>query len=1039
MILSDLSIKRPVLATVFSILLVAFGLVSFDRLSLREYPDIDPPVVTVEVLYPGAPANVVETRITEIIEERIAGIEGIDFIESASRDGQSQVTIQFSIDRDIDSAANDVRDRTAGIADELPDEADLPSVQKVDSNDDVIIWRNLTSDTMTLPELTNYAERFLVDQYSTLDGVARIRIGGGLSYALRIWLNRSEMAARNVSVSDVEQALRAENLELPAGTLESDEILFRARVDRHFKQPEDFSSLVVAKGDDGYLVRLADIARVELGVIEDRTFFRGNEVPMVGIGVIRQSTANTIEVAKSVIELTEKINQSLPEGMKIEESYNAAVFIEASISEVYSTLLIAMLCVVFVIYIFLGSARAMLIPAITLPISLMATFIVMFALGFSINLLTLLAMVLAIGLVVDDAIVMLENIVRRMQDYGETPLIASYRGARQVGFAIVSTTLVLVSVFVPITFLEGDIGRLFTEFALTIAAAVCFSSLVALTLCPMLASKFLKSPLVRAENTYTNTNTILERFHHAIDRLRNAYIKLLQFVLNRSYITLIFIAVVIAGMFYITPKVAQEFTPAEDRGAFFIMVNGPEGASFNYMEEYMTEVERRLMKYVDTGEVKRLLVRAPMAFGTIENFSDGFVIVLLEDWDKRRPAATIMEEVRKNLSDLPGVRAFPVMRQGLGKGTGKPVQFVLGGSTYEELAQWRDYILDQAKQNPGIVGIDSDYDASRPQIDFNVNYDRAADLGVTVAEIGRTLETMMGGRNVTTFLDKGEEYDVIVEGLTDEQRSLSDINNIYVRSSRTNELIPISNLVEVKEYGAAETLSRYNRIRSVTIEANLAEGYSLGEALNYLENLVAEGLPAEAIVDFKGQSRDFVTQEGATLFIFALGIFVVFLVLAAQFESFIHPFVIMLVVPFALSGGILGLYLTDNSINLYSQIGLMMLIGLSAKNGILIVEFANQLREEGIEFSKALMEASATRFRPIIMTGLTTVAGAIPLIIAQGAGSETRIVIGVVVFAGVIAATFFTLFIVPVSYHLLARGTRSTDEVAQQLAQSGIK
>lgn len=1035
MILSDISVKRPVFASVISILLVAFGLVSFERLPLREYPDIDPPVVTVEVGYPGAPANIVETRITEIVEERITGVEGIEFIESSSQDGESSVTIQFSVNRDIDAAANDVRDRIAGIADNLPDEADPPEVQKVDSNDDVIIWRNLTSDRMSVPELTDYAERFLVDQYSTLEGVARVRIGGSLSYAMRIWLDRQEMAARGISVSDVEQALLSENIELPAGSLESEERLFRARVDRNFKQPEDFAKLVIAKGDDGYLIRLGDISTVELGVIEKRTLFRGNEVPMVGIGTIRQSTANTIDVANSVIALTERLNKNLPEGMYIEESYNAAVFVESSIREVYFTLLFAISCVIFVIYLFLGSLRAMMIPAVTVPISLIATFIVMYAFDFSVNLLTLLALVLAIGLVVDDAIVMLENIVRRIHEYGETPLIASYRGAKEVGFAVVATTLVLIAVFVPITFLEGDIGRLFTEFAITIAAAVSFSSLIALTLCPMLASKMLQ-----AADKEKPPSLMIERVDGLVKLLRDRYMVLLDKGLKRPMIVVIVFVSMTIGTALIYPQIAQEFTPYEDRGAFFVSVTGPEGASFSYMEEYMTEIERRLMEYVDSGEIKRLLVRSPGNFGNIGNFNKGFVIVVLEDWSERRPAVDIIAEIRASLAELPGVRAFPVMRQGLGGGTGKPVQFVLGGSSYEELAEWRDIVIEKVEENnPGLVGLDSDYKETRPQIDFNVKYDRAADLGVTISEIGRTLQTMMGGRNVTTFLDNGQEYDVIVEGAREEQSSFSDVSNIYVRSQRTGELIPVSNLVDITEYGAAERLARYNRIRSITLEANLADGYRLGEALTYLEQIVRDNLPSQAIIDYKGQSRDFVTSGSSIIFVFAMGILVVFLVLAAQFESYIHPFIIMLTVPLAMGGGLLGLYLTGTSLNIYSQIGLIMLVGLAAKNGILIVEFSNQLRDRGQPFDEALRQASATRFRPILMTGLTTVAGTIPLILGSGAGSETRIVIGVVVLSGVIAATIFTLLIVPVAYSVIARGTGSSGDVARAIAKEGLE
>ena len=1029
MMISDISVKRPVFALVISLLLLGFGMVSYDRLSLREYPDIDPPVVTVEVTYPGAPANVVETRITEIVEERIAGIEGIEFIESSSQDGESNVTIEFAIDRDIDAAANDVRDRIAGIADNLPEEADPPEVQKVDSNDDVIIWQNLTSDRMSVPELTDYAKRFLVDQYSTLDGVARVRVGGGLSYALRIWLDRQELAARGLSVGDVELALRAENVEIPAGTLESDERLFRARVEREFKNPDAFRGLVLGKGDNGDLIRLGDVARIELGVVEDRTFFRGNTIPMVGIGIIRQSTANTIDVSDAVLALTDRLNKSLPEGMSIEQSYNEAVFIKASIAEVYRTLFIAIACVVLVIFVFLGNFRAMLIPAVTVPVSLIATAIVIYALGFTLNLLTLLALVLAIGLVVDDAIVMLENIVRRMQENGETPLMAAFNGARQVAFAVISTTLVLISVFVPITFLEGDIGRLFTEFALTISAAVAFSSLVALTLSPMLASKMLKSDA-------TGKNVLLGKIDTFFKILRNGYIRVLGKAMKAPAIMIILFILLFAGTVFLYPRIGQEFSPIEDRGAFFIIVNGPEGASYSYIEEYMTEIERRMMPYVESGEVKRSLIRAPRAFGNIENFSSGIGIIILNDWKHRRPASVIMNEIRQNLADLPGVRAFPVMRQGLGGGAQKPVQFVIGGTTYEELARWRDILIEKINEdNPGFEGLDNNYKETRPQIDFVVDYSRASDLGVTIREIGRTLETMMGGRNVTTFLYGGEEYDVIVEGERDEQSSFSDVKNIYVRSSRNQELIPLSNLVTIHEYGAAETLSRFNRVRAITLEANLADGFRLGEALAHLEKLVREHLPSEAIIDYKGQSRDFTTSGRSILFVFLLGLFVVFLVLAAQFESFIHPLVIMLTVPLAMGGGLLGLYLTGSSLNIYSKIGLIMLVGLAAKNGILIVEFANQLRDKGMPFHQALMEASETRFRPILMTGLTTIAGTIPLVLASGAGAETRIMIGTVVLSGVLAATVFTLFIVPVAYHLIARKTGSPNDVAREIAR----
>ena len=814
MLISDISVKRPVFAAVISILIIVFGIVSFDRLTLREYPDIDPPVVTVQVSYPGAPANIVETRITQIVEERISGIAGIEFIQSTSRDGQSNVVIEFSVNRDIDSAANDVRDRIAGIADNLPEEANPAEVQKVDSNNDVIMWLNLVSPKMTVPELSDYADRYIVDQFSAVDGVARVIIAGQQAYAMRAWLDRTALAARSLSVSDVENALRSENLELPAGAIESDEIVFKARIDRAFKKPEDFARLVLARGDDGYLIRLGDVARVELGLVEDRTFFRGNQEPMIGLGIVRQSTSNTIDVANGAKALAAKLNKNLPEGMSIKQSFDSSIFVQSSINEVYTTLLISILCVIFVIYLFLGSVRVMLIPAVTVPVSLIGTFIAISAFGFSINLLTLLALVLAIGLVVDDAIVVLENIVRRIQEKGETPLVAAYKGARQVGFAVVATTLVLIAVFVPIIFLEGDLGLLFTEFALTIASAIAFSSLIALTLSTMLASKMLTA------STQPNTKMV-DAVNKLFGKLRKHYQSVLVSSIRSPFKMFVGYFAVVAVAIFSYSFIDQEFSPQEDRGAFFLLVNGPEGASFKYIEEYMTEIESRLMPLVENGEINRLLVRAPRTFGSIESFNSGIAIVILNDWSERRSAWEIMADVRQRISDLPGVRAFPIMRSGFGGGTQKPVQFVLGGATYEELSEWSQIIIDKINlDNPGFRGLDSDYKQTRPQIDFVVDYDRAADLGVTVAEIGRTLEAMMGGRRVTTFQQRGEEYDVIIEGERMQQSSFNDVQNIQVRSQRSGELIPISNFLVIKEYAAAERLSRFNRIRSITLDAD---------------------------------------------------------------------------------------------------------------------------------------------------------------------------------------------------------------------------
>lgn len=1027
MILSDVAVRRPVLAAVISLLLIAFGLLAFDRLPLREYPDIDPPVVSVETRYPGAAANVVETRITRLIEDQVAGLEGIDTIESLSEDGRSNITIKFDVGRDIDAAANDVRDRVARVSDDLPDEAEPPEIQKVDANEDVILWFNLASDRLTIPEISDFARRYLVDRFSVIDGVARVRVGGRQTFAMRVWLDRQALAARGLTVADVEAALRAENLELPAGGVESRQRQFSVRTERAFTTAEDFARLTLARGEDGYLVRLGDVARVELGTDEDRLSFRGNGQPMVGIGIVKQSTANTLAVAEAAKAEAARLNATLPEGMKLHRSYDSSVFVRGAVHEVYKTLGLAIVLVVLVIFLFLGNGRATLVPAVVVPVSLIATFIALWALGFSINILTLLALVLAIGLVVDDAIVVLENIHRRMVEYGETRLVAAYRGTRQVGFAVLATSIVLVAVFVPIAFLEGDLGRLFSEFALTMAAAVAFSTLVALTLSPMLASKVLPDRHVPA------------RLSRALDglflRVRGGYGRLLGWLLRHAWVVALLLVATLGGAAWLLRELPREYTPKEDRGSFFVQVSGPEGASYAYMKEYLDEIERRLMPYIDSGEANRLLVRTPRGFEGTQTFNTGIAILTLSDFGQRRSAWVIMDEVRASLADLPGVRAVPIMRQGFGARIQKPVQFVIGGGTYEELAQWRDLLLEKiAADNPGLANLDWDYKETKPQLRVTIDQARAADLGVTAATIGRTLETMLGSRQVTSIIRDGEEYDVILEGERDRQRTPAALDHIQVRSERSGELIPLANLIAVTEWADSRTLNRYNRLRAITIEANLEDRLPLGAALDYLEGLVREHLPEGARVDYKGQSRDFRTGTTGVLFVFLLGLVVVYLVLAAQFESWVHPLVIMLTVPLAMAGALLALWLSGQSLNLYSQIGLIMLVGLAAKNGILIVEFANQLRDQGRDFDTALREAAEVRLRPIVMTGVTTAAGALPLLLSAGAGYETRLVIGTVILAGVLAATLFTLFVVPVAYQVLARRTGSPGAVARRLA-----
>jgi len=1026
MFLSDVSIRRPVLATVFSILLIVFGVISFSRLPVREYPDIDPPVVSVESRYPGAAAAVVETRVTQVVEDAISGIEGIRSVDSVSRDGISEVTVEFYIDRDLEAAVNDVRDRISRILDNLPDEAEPPEIFKVDSNSSVIMWLNLVSDRMDGLDLTDYAQRFLVDRFSVLDGVARVWVGGARRYAMRIWLDRQAMAAQEVTTTDVEQALRAQNLELPAGRVESTRKEFTVRVTRLFNNAEDFGRLVVRQGRDGHLIRLRDFARVERGAEDNRSVLRGNRIPMVGLGIVRQSKANTLDVAHAVKREAEVVNKTLPEGMQLIQSYDTSVFIEASILEVYKTLAITAVLVVAVLFLFLGSFRATLVPALTVPVSLIASFAVLWIMDFSVNLLTLLAMILAIGMVVDDAIVVLENIFRRIQQ-GEPPLLAALKGTRQVGFAVIATTLVLVAVFVPITFMQGNTGRLFSEFAIALAGAVCLSSLVALTLSPMMCSRILKARPLGTPQRYGR----LSRLQEATSE---HYGRLLTGLMKRKWVVAVIFAISLTSIPLFYALIDKEYSPLEDRGAFFVIADGPEGAGFDKSYEMLERMEGVLMPLYEKGEATRVLLRVPASFASTNEVNSVRGIVVLSPWSERdRSMQEIMAAVNRQLAALPGYRAFTVARRGLGGGAGKPIEFVLGGSDYEELARWRDVLIARAQENRGLSNLESDYKETKPQLEVFIDKDRAADLGVSIAQIGRTLETMLGFRKVTTYIDRGEEYDVILEGKKEQKQTPTDIRNIYVRSETGSELIPLSGLVSLREFADSAAKNRFNRLRSITLSTTLADGYLLGDALTYLEKITREELGSAPVINYKGQSREFVDASRALVFAFGLSLLIVFLVLAAQFESFVHPLTIMLTVPLAVAGALGGLYLAGSSLNVYSQVGILVLIGLAAKNGILIVEFANQLRNEGKPIADAILESARTRLRPVLMTSVSTAIGAIPLVLATGAGAESRFTIGVVIISGVVLSTALTLFLVPVAYSLLARFTSSANRVEREI------
>ena len=1026
--LSDTAVKRPVLAFVVSALLLAFGLMSFERMSLREYPNIDPPVVNITTDYLGASAKVVESRITKVIENRISGISGIKYIESSSQDGRSRIKVEFTLDRDIDAAANDIRDRVSRIVDNLPEQADPPDVQKVDGDESVIVWYNLASDRMTVAQLTDYAERYIVDRFSVLDGVGRVRIGGGQSYAMRIWLDPLKLAKYDLSISDIEDALRNTNIELPAGTVQSDKMMLTVQIDKPLNSIQDIESLVLKQFSNGQIT-LGQVANVELGAIEKRRLFRGNGIPMVGIGIIKQSNANTLTVAELAQERKEAINPTLPEGMSLNDSYNASVFVKSAVNEVYKTLFIALGLVVIVMLIFLGNIRAALIPAVTLPVSLLATFWVLWMLGFSINLLTLLALVLAIGLVVDDAIVVLENIQRHL-NHGYQSLAAAYLGTRQVGFAVIATTLVLISVFMPIGFLEGNIGRLFSEFAVTLSVAVLFSSWVALTLSPALASKILKP---------SNNVAVTKK----PSKLWSAFKPVLKFNLRYPWIAVVVFFGLLASMYQLFQEVPREYVPKEDRGAFFISVKGPEGASFEYMQSYMQEIEQRLMPLVEAGEAKRLLIRAPRSFSNAQVFNTGFGIVILEDWSQRRSAFEIMAQIRKNLSDLSGVKVAPIMRNSIGGRVSRPVQFVISGNSYEQLEQWKEQLNNAINDNnPGLTGINWDFETNKPQLGITVDYQKATSLGIEQKDLNETLQTLLGSKKITTYMFEGEEIDILLEAERGLLQSQNELNKIHLRAE-SGAMIPLTQVVTMDTFADAAQLNRYNRMRSITLQANLEDNYTLGEALQYLNQLTRDTLPEEAIISYKGQSLEFSESSQSTIFVFLFALTVIFLVLAAQFESFKSPLVIMLIVPLAIVGGLMALLFHGQTLNIYSQIALVLLIGLATKNGILIVEFANQLRDQGKSLYHALMQAVKLRLRPIIMTTLTTCAGAIPLIMSSGAGAETRQILGFVLLWGVAFSTILSLIMVPVFYTLIARHAHApqynTRQLQKQLANNKIE
>ncbi|MBQ0749944.1 MAG: efflux RND transporter permease subunit [Roseovarius sp.] len=1020
MTLSDISIRRPVLAAVASLLIVIFGVAALRSIPVRELPDVDNAVVTVTTTYRGAAPEVIDTDITETVEGAIAAISGIRTISSESRQGRSRVTIEFETSVDIDVAANDVRDAVGRVRGDLPEEADEPQVVKSDADADPVMRVAVTSDRMTTAEITDYLDRFVVDRFSTLDGVANVDVIGAQPFAVRIWIDRRALAARNLTVSDVEAALVRNNLELPAGEVESINRQMTVRLNSRLRSIEDFRDIVIDRVG-GYPVRLGDVARVVPGVADDSTLVRTNGTEAVGMWILRQSQSNTLEISNAVRAEIKALEPNLPEGMRIIVGSDDALFVGASIREVVIALFISLALVVAVILLFLRSIRATLVPFITIPVSLIGSFLLIGMWGFSLNTLTLLALLLAIGLVVDDAIVVLENIQRRIED-GETPLVASVHGARQVTFAVIATSVTLIAVFVPLSFMPGQVGRLFVEFGWVMAGTVAISTFVALSACPALASKVLSARKLRANApTGPRPPSWIQRLYRAsLTRAIGMPLVILP---------LTFALTAGAALFY--ENLPRELAPREDRGVGFVPLTAPQGSTVAHTDMAARQVEAILDPLRQSGEIE-----------TVFSFTGwggrawrSFVVFRLAPWEERdRPVSAIVSEIAPQMGQVTIARGFPVTPAGLGlRGSSTPVQVVIGGPDFESVKEWATTLLERAEEVEGLVNPEINFEQNLPQLDIEIDRARADDLGISADVIAATLQTMLASREVTTFVSRGREYPVLVQAEDADRRSPTDIENIFLRAGDGETLVPLGALVTLTENAATPSLQRFDRLPSIELSGALAPDAELGDVLQELQEIAADILPPEAKLGYDGQSRTYMDTSAGVGVVFLLALLIVYLVLAAQFESFVHPLVIMLTVPIGVAGAIYAMAAGGLSLNVYSQIGIILLIGLISKNGILIVEFANQLRDEGYGVRDAVIEASVLRLRPIMMTAVSTILGAVPLVTATGAGAESRIAVGTVIIAGLAMATALMLFVTPILYDLMARFTRPRGAIEKTL------
>ena len=1031
MYLTDLSIRRPAFSWVLSLILVVFGAFVFWKLPVRELPSgLQPPVVQVQVEYASASAPIVDESVTQVLEDVIGGAEGIKNIDSKSENGKSTINIEFDTKIDLDDAANDIRERVARVVSRLPSESDPPRILKQSAGFSTTMWIALTSATWSDLELGDYAERYLVDKFSSIRNVGRIRTGGLRELSIRVWIDPIKLAANNITVQEVESALRDENVRLPAGTLEANNIDLTINIDKSYNDLDKLKQLPIKKGKDN-LVRLSDVAELEFGPVTSKVLFSAQSkkalnLKTVGIGIYARSGASTVELSKDIKKKIEEVNKNLPGDLNLEIAFNRATYISEAINEVYKTLLIAFILVVIIIYLFLGNLKAVIVPAIALPVSLVATFLGIYLFDLSINIFVLLSFILAIGIITDDSVIMTDAIYRRIEN-GETPLVAAYKGSKQITFAIVATTLILVAVFLPLIFIEGIAGTLFRETAIALSFAIVVSSFVALTLSPMLGSKFL--------DKQKKSNFLVRWFGKFFNSFSNFYSETLNFWLNKKKTIITFIIIMIVGSGALYNYTKKELLPLEDRGAYLVIGFTDEGSSFEYTKNRAIDVEQRLIPLLksDDSPYNRFLMIVP-GFGSDNSF---LIIALLDNWKNRdQNSQTVMRQAIGKIVTVPQALAFPISPQSIRVSSyNKPVQMVIYGNTYEELKDIQSKVIRNLRKNKNLSRIESDYSTNKPEVKLEINKNKAKDLGISAQAIGQTLETLYGGKTVTKFNKLGKEYPIILQQYLEDRKDKESLSKIFVRSQKSGSLISLSNLVDFKEEGSASKLSRYNRQRAVTISANISENYTLTEAIKYLENTMAEVAPDKQIT-WKGKSEELKETSNELYIIFALALLTAYLVMSATFNSFIHPFIIILTVPLAVFGGIVFILFLNSSINIFSQIALVILIGISTKNSILIVDYANQLRTTGKKIEVAVREACNLRFRPIIMTSLSTMIAMIPLVVGNigpGAGEGSRLAVGATILGGMIISTFFTLYVTPTMYLTLAKNTKRIDAVDIEL------